>query len=225
MTNRIKHILKVCLWVGVLHLSGVVFPQDKTFVIEKGTKTFSLSSTGDQFQWFLNGVQLSETSGMYTATWLSGDYVLSILPFKGGCAGDTFYVALKVRDSIISEGLQVMFTSGTIEVCPPSDAVPTSQEIFVKVQLYGDTLQSGESYKFSYTIDENPPVTTEPTTNKEVVLHIPTIDWSAGVHQIKITRLLYGMNFENVVDYTTSKFIPILLVEVKSVPAIGEIEF
>lgn len=227
MAGLNKHIVfkRICLVIGMLYLVGIAYPQDKTFVIEKGTKTFTLSSTGDQFQWFVDGVQVSETSGVYTATWSTGDYLLSILPFKGGCAGDTMYVSLKVRDNITTEGAQVMFTSGTMEVCPPSDAVPTSQEIFVKVKFYNDTLQAGESYRFSYTIDDGVPVTIDPTTEAEVVLHISTVDWSPGEHQIKITRLVYGQNFENVVDYTTSSFIPLLLVEVKSVPSIGEIEF
>lgn len=218
-------ILKLCLVVGMLYLAGIAYPQDRTFVIEKGTKTFTLSSTGDQFQWFVNGNKMSETSGVYTATWSSGDYLLSILPFKGGCAGDTFYVALKVRDSITSEGLQVMFNAGMLEVCPPSDAVPTSQEIFIKVRLYNDTLQAGESYRFSYAIDDNVTVTIDPTTEPEVLLHISTVDWSPGEHRIKITLLEYGQHFENIVDYTTSSYIPLVLVEVKSIPSIGDIEF
>ncbi|MCX7985519.1 MAG: hypothetical protein N2662_01080 [Bacteroidales bacterium] len=226
MANKINTaFLRFCLMIGMLYLVGMAYPQDKTFIIEKGTKTFTLSSTGDQFQWFLNGTQLSETSGVYTATWAKGNYLLSILPFKGGCAGDTMYIALKVLDTIYTEGAQVMFTSGQVEVCPPSDAVPSSQEIFVQVRFYGYTLQPGETYKFSYTIDDNLPVTTESTTEDTVILHIPTVDWASGMHQIKITRLMYGTNFENIVDYTTSKFIPMILVEVKSVPNIGEIEF
>ncbi|MGC8825145.1 MAG: hypothetical protein ACP5PZ_11235 [Bacteroidales bacterium] len=227
MAKQNKNIvsIKVVLVIGMLCLLGIAYPQDKTFVIEKGTKTFMLSSTGDQFKWFVNGVQVSETSGVYTATWLSGDYLLSILPFKGGCAGDTFYVALKVRDNITSEGGHVMFTDGTAEICPPSDAVPSSQEIFVRVKFYNDTLQAGETYQFSYVIDDNAPITIEPTNEPEVVLHMSTLDWTPGEHRIKITRLVYGQNAEHVVDYTTSLFIPTFVVVVKNVPSIGEIEY
>lgn len=227
MALKFKNIVSVkfVLMVGMLCLVGIAYPQDKTFVIEKGTKTFRLSSTGDQFRWFVDGIQVSGTSGEYTATWTKGNYLLSILPFKGGCAGDTFYVSLRVVDTITAEGPQVMFTSGTMEVCPPSDAVPTSQEIFVKVKYYNDTLQAGESYRFSYAIDDNVPVTVGPTTEAEVVLNISTVGWNPGEHRITITRLEYGQQLDHVVDYTTSSFIPLLLVEVKSVPSIGEIEF
>ncbi len=226
MANGIKNIKRIfCLACGILYLMDIVYPQDKTFVIEKGTKTFTLSSTGDNFKWFLNGIPLSETSGTYTSTWLKGEYWLAILPYKGGCAGDTFSVKVKVLDTITSEGGQVMFTDSLIEVCPPSNAVPSSQEIIVQVKFYGYILQPGEKYRFSYSIDDEVPSTTDVTFDEIVILNIPTLDWSAGNHTIKITRLEYGANLENIVDYTTSQFIPLMQVNVKAIPSIGEIEY
>jgi hypothetical protein len=209
----------------MLYLCGIAYSQDKFYYIEKGEKTFTVSSTGDSFNWFLNGSKLTETSGVYTSSWTTGNYLLSILPYKGGCAGDTFYISLIVKDSITSGGAQVMFTVGSQDICPSSDAVPSSTEIIVSIKFYGDTLKPGESYKFSYAIDDNEPIMSDTFTIANPVIVLPTLDWDPGVHMITIKQLRYGHDFENVVDYSTSKYIPTMRVQIKSVPPIGEIEF
>ncbi len=220
-----KHIAVTCLIMCMLLCVQIAYTQDKYFTIEKGQKTFTVSSTGDSFNWFVDGVKLSETTGVYTSTWTVGNYLISILPFRAGCAGDTFYVHLEVKDNITIGGPQVMFTNSSVEVCPPSNAVPTSNEIVATVQLYGTTIDSIGQYRIYYAIDDAVPQPSEVFTKESNTLILSAAGLTTGSHLLKITRLEYGTDLNYVVDYSTSSFIPALQINVKTIPAIGEIKF
>jgi hypothetical protein len=195
-------------------------------MFEKGQKTFTASSSvANSFMWLLDGDTLNETTNTFSRDWVKGNYLLTAFPFIDGCIGDSFSAQLIVKDDVTIDGGQASFETDTTEVCALSDAGQTSALIEIPFDFTGYTLLTGESYSIKYIIDDEIVVTTPPYKVTKAVLSINTLGLSQGFHKLKITRLMYGAGFKNQVDYTTSKHIPTMVISVKTMPEIGEINF
>jgi len=206
-------------------LNKYAYTQDWTIIFEKGQKTINISSDGDYFQWFKDGSLYAESNNKYTATWDTGKYKFSLLPIKNGCAGDSSYLNLIVLDSITKYGPQVKFVSNAVDICPPSNAVPATNEVYVSIKYYNDTLNKGDTYVIRYSLDNGEIITSLPIDKDVYVLTLNVAALEAGVHKLRILTLMYGEGYRTRVDYSSSMLIPTLTINVKSIPPIGEINY
>lgn len=225
MKNFARNVIGAFLLICLINFYSNA--QNKTVTIEKGIKKFTASSTATTFAWYLNSsIQTDSTSNSFSNNWNSGTYWLAVAATVNSCSGDTFSMKVIVKNDITVGGVQVVWaTISPIAACPVTNTNPDSI-VNAAVNLTGYTLGSSETYTVIYSVDgtDMAPVTGLNTINGAVI-PINIVGLTSGSHIIKVSKLIYGIALDQVVDYSTSANAPAITINITTVPVIIDIQF